>query len=87
MKRIQSLGLICLFGMLSLTASAQSEVASTNLLLNAPYRHYINPAFEPITEGYLYLPAISHISLYAGNNSLSLSDLIINQNGNLNVTS
>ena len=81
MKRVKSFGLICLFGLLSLTASAQSEVATTNLLYNAPYRHFINPAFEPITEGYLYLPALSHISLYAGNNSLSLSNLVINQGG------
>ena len=81
MKRVKSFGLFCLFGLLSLTASAQSEVATTNLLYNAPYRHFINPAFEPITEGYLYLPALSHLSLYAGNNSLSLSSLLINQNG------
>ena len=81
MKRVKSFGLICLFGLLSITASAQSEVATTALLYNAPYRHFINPAFEPITEGYLYLPAISHISLYGGNNSLSLSDLVIDNNG------
>jgi len=78
---MKSFCLICLFGLVSIMASAQSEVASTALLYNAPYRHFINPAFEPITEGYLYLPALSHISLYAGNNSLSLSDFIINQNG------
>ena len=81
MKRMKSFALICLFGMISLGATAQSEVATTNLLYNAPYRHFINPAFEPITEGYLYLPALSHISLYAGNNSLSLSNLVINQGG------
>ena len=81
MKRVKSFGLICLFGLLSIAASAQSEVASTALLYNAPYRHFINPAFEPITEGYLYLPAISHISLYGGNNSLALSDLVIDKNG------
>ena len=78
---MKSFGLICLFGLISIGAMAQSEVATTNLLYNAPYRHFINPAFEPITEGYLYLPAISHISLYAGNNSLSLSDLVIDNNG------
>ncbi len=81
MKRMKAIGLICLFGVISITGFAQSEVASTALLHNAPYRHFINPAFEPITEGYLYLPAISHISLYGGNNSLSLSDLVINQDG------
>ena len=83
MKRIQSICLICLFGLISLGASAQSEVASTNLLYNAPYRHFINPAFEPITNGYLYLPVLSHVGIYAGNNSLSLSNLVINQGGKM----
>ncbi|MBO4621426.1 MAG: hypothetical protein J5635_02015 [Paludibacteraceae bacterium] len=81
MKRITSYIAACLLGMLSFGAMAQSEVGSTYFLHNAPYRHFLNPAFEPITEGYLYLPAISHISLNAGNNSLSLSDLVINQGG------
>ena len=81
MKRIKSFALICLFGLISMSALAQSEVASTYFLRNAPYRHFLNPSFEPITEGYLYLPVISHLSLNAGNNSLSLSSLVINQNG------
>ena len=51
------------------------------MLEMAPYRHYINPAFEPITDGYFYIPVLSHLQLYAGNNSLSMSSLIINQGG------
>ncbi len=81
MKRMKSFALICLLGMISLGATAQSEVATTYFLHNAPYRHFLNPAYEPITEGYLYLPAISHISLNAGNNSFTVKDLIINKDG------
>lgn len=83
MKRMQTICLICLFGLISLSATAQSEVASTNMLYNAPYRHMINPAFEPLTDGYVYIPALSHIALYAGNNSFSLDNWAINQGGKM----
>jgi len=81
MKRFRIVCLISLFGLISICANAQSEVTSTNMLYNAPYRHFINPAFEPLTEGYLYLPALSHLSIYAGNNSFSLNNLVINKGG------
>lgn len=78
MKRIASFFLAAIF---AVTAMAQSEVNSTAMLTNAPYRHFINPAFEPITDGYFYIPALSHLGLNVGNNSLSMSSLIINQDG------
>ena len=81
MKRMKSYILTCLVGMVSMCAMAQSEVATNYFLYNTPYRHFLNPAYEPITEGYLFLPVIGHTSLNAGNNSLSLSSLVINQNG------
>ena len=65
---------------MSIPALAQ-EVNTTNMLEMSPYRHYLNPAFEPITNGYFYIPAISHLQIYGGNNSLSMSSLIINQDG------
>ncbi len=71
-----------LFALL-LTSSLVSaqEVNTTNMLEMSPYRHYINPAFEPITEGYFYLPLISHLDMYVGENSLTMSDLIFKQDG------
>lgn len=71
---------LILMAVTSVSVQAQ-EVSTTNMLEMAPYRHYINPAFEPITDGYLTLPAISHLQIYGGNNSLSMSSLIINQGG------
>lgn len=71
---------LILMAMMSLTMQAQ-EVSTTNMLEMAPYRHYINPAFEPITDGYLTLPAISHLQVYGGNNSLAMNSLLINKGG------
>lgn len=79
-KSILKHSLLCLLALASIEMSAQ-ETSTTNMLEMAPYRHMVNPAFEPITDGYFYFPALSHISLYGGNNSLSMRDLIVNQNG------
>lgn len=64
----------------ALTVNAQ-DVNTTSMLEMAPYRHQINPAWEPITDGYFYFPFLSHIKFYAGNNSLAMSDVIFKQNG------
>lgn len=78
MRRIASFFLAAIF---AVSAMAQAEVNSTTLLDIAPYRHNINPAFEPLTNGYFYIPVLSHIGLNVGNNSLSMSSLIVNHNG------
>ena len=75
-KHILLLSLVMAGGMLS-----AQEVITTNMLEMAPYRHYINPAFEPITDGYYYLPVLGHLNLTLGQNSLTMSDVIFNQNG------
>lgn len=79
-QTIKTTILLGVFSMMSFVLNAQ-EIKSTNMLEMAPYRHYINPAYEPLTNGYFYLPAISRFSLGIGNNSLAMQDLIINQNG------
>ena len=79
-KIVKHIMVLILMAVTSVSVQAQ-EVSTTNMLEMAPYRHYINPAFEPITDGYFYIPALSHLQLYAGNNSLSMSSLIINQGG------
>lgn len=79
-QTIKTTILLGVFAMMSFGLNAQ-EIKSTNMLELAPYRHYINPAYEPLTDGYVYLPALSRLSLGLGNNSLAMQDLIINQNG------
>ena len=59
----------------TLTTQAQ-QVTTLYFLENAPMRHLVNPAFQSVSNGYLNLPVISYTSLWVGNNSLTMSDLI-----------
>lgn len=59
----------------TLTTRAQ-QVTTLYFLENAPMRHLVNPAFQPVSNGYLNLPVISYTSFWVGNNSLTMSDLI-----------
>lgn len=81
MKRLQKISLSILLSIFSVMPILAQEVNSTILLEMAPYRHIYNPAFEPITDGYFYFPALSHINLYGGNNSLVMKDVLINKDG------
>lgn len=81
MKQLfKTLALATILSCSALAIQAQ-EVNSTSMLEMAPYRHIINPAWEPLTDGYFYFPFLSHINFNAGNNSLTMSDIIFNQNG------
>lgn len=83
---IKHILVLAMMAAMSIGGSYAQETNTTIMLDMAPYRHYINPAFEPITDGYFYLPAISRLSVYAGNNSLTLGDLVINQDGKTMLT-
>lgn len=62
------------------TAYAQ-QVNTLYFLENAPMRHIINPAFQPVSNFYMTFPAIGYTSLWVGNNAVSLSDFAFNNNG------
>lgn len=79
MKKIKQI-LVAALLLTGATVSAQ-EVVTNNLLEMAPYRHLINPAFEPITDGYFYFPILGHLNMYAGQNSLTFGDVIFKQDG------
>lgn len=57
------------------SASAQ-QVNTLYFLENAPMRHTINPAFQPVSNFYLTLPIIGYTSLWTGTNSWTMSDFI-----------
>lgn len=65
----------------SLGISAQPS-ATLYWMDNSPIRHLINPAFQPVSEGYLSFLPLGYTHLELGNNSLSMSDVIYNVNGN-----
>ena len=79
MKKLRNTLLIVLLSVAAL-GSAQ-EVNTLFFLENAPMRHIVNPAFQPVSNGYVNFTPLGYMSLWAGNNSLTMRDLIYNYNG------
>ena len=52
------------------------EVNTLYFLENAPMRHIINPAFQPVSGFYLALPIIGQTNLWVGNNAFTMQDFI-----------
>lgn len=79
MKKLRNTLVIVLLSIASI-GSAQ-EVNTLFFLENAPMRHLVNPAFQPVSNGYVNFSPLGYTSLWAGNNSLTMSDAIYNYNG------
>lgn len=45
---------------------------------NMPYRHTLNPSFQPTQDFYVSVPTLSYIHLNIGNNSLTLKNIFQN---------
>ena len=54
------------------------QVQTLYFLENAPMRHIINPAFQPVSGFYLTFPVIGYTSLWAGNNAFTMQDFVFN---------
>ena len=74
MKRTKTI-LVALAALLTLSASAQ-QVTTLYFLENAPMRHTINPALQPVSNGYINFSPLGWMTLSAGNNSLTVSDVL-----------
>ncbi len=79
MKQLKKLLVIVLVGFASV-ANAQ-EVNTLFFLENAPMRHIVNPAFQPVSNGYVSFTPLGYMSFWGGNNSLTMRDLIYSYNG------
>lgn len=71
MKRFMMLALVAIS---TLAVSAQ-QVNTLYFLENAPMRHTINPAFQPVSQGYVNFTPLGWMVVSTGNNSLTLSDI------------
>ena len=70
---------VFLIALLAMVSHARAQQVNTVYFLeNAPMRHVINPAFQPVSNFYMTFPAVGYTSLWAGNNKLSLGDLVFN---------
>jgi hypothetical protein len=58
----------------AIIANAQ-QINTLYFLENAPMRHTINPAFQPISKGFVNISPLGWMSVGAGNTSLTMSDL------------
>lgn len=67
--------IIIAFSLLALSIQAQ-EVSTLYFLDNAPMRHTLNPAFQPVSNGYVNFTPLGYMSSWEGNNSLTLSDVL-----------
>ena len=74
MKRIQTI-LVALAALFTLSASAQ-QVTTLYFLENAPMRHTINPALQPVSNGYINFSPLGWMNYSVGNNSLTVSDVL-----------
>ncbi len=70
MKRIMMLALVAI----STIAVSAQQVNTLYFLENAPMRHTINPAFQPVSQGYVNFSPLGWMTVEIGNNSLTLSD-------------
>ena len=67
--------LIALAALMTVSVSAQ-QVTTLYFLENAPMRHTINPAFQPVSNGYINFTPLGWMSFGVGNNSLTMSDVL-----------
>ena len=62
--------------------SAQ-QVSTLYFLENAPMRHTINPAFQPVSNFYLTLPLLGYSNVWLGTNGWTMADFVFKgPNGN-----
>ncbi len=59
---------------ISTVVSAQ-QVNTLYFLENAPMRHTINPAFQPVSNGFVNFSPLGWMNMSFGNNSLTMSDI------------
>ena len=75
MKATRRFLMVALLAATTIALNAQ-QVTTLYFLENAPMRHTINPAFQPVSNGYLNFTPLGWMSISAGNNSFTMSDLI-----------
>jgi outer membrane protein OmpA-like peptidoglycan-associated protein len=81
MKKIKSLYIIALLVISLFPAlKAQQSVNTLYFMENAPLRHKLNPSFQPLSNFYFSLPIMGYNQFGFWNNSLTLKDVVYNNN-------
>ena len=74
-KKAFKIFLIAFSTLIAVNAGAQ-QVTTLYFLENAPMRHTINPAFQPVSRGYLNFTPLGWMNFSIGNNSLTINDVL-----------
>ena len=85
MKRIRKYIIAALVATTIFSAQAQ-QVTTLFFLENAPMRHVINPALQPVSSGYINFTPLGYMSFWGGNNSLTMRDLIYTDQSGKTIT-
>lgn len=85
MKRIRKYIIAALVATTIFSAQAQ-QVTTLFFLENAPMRHVINPALQPVSSGYINFTPLGYMSFWGGNNSLTMRDLIYTDQSGQTIT-
>ncbi|HNX88767.1 MAG TPA: DUF5723 family protein [Paludibacteraceae bacterium] len=68
--------LILVVLIMSAFSGLQAQISTMYYLKNNPYRHQLNPAFQPSSGFYIDFPLIPSFEFSLGNNSLTMRDII-----------
>ncbi len=73
----------CLLTGMSLlcTCALSAQVNTLYYMENVPARTVLNPAFIPVQKFYIDLPVVSGVAFMLGDNSVSVQDVLVKQNG------
>lgn len=63
--------------LLTIATGIQAQQVNTLYFLeNSPMRHLVNPAFQPVSDGYVHFSPLGWSSMWIGNNSLGIQDFV-----------
>ena len=75
MRTTKKIFISALVALMTLSAYAE-QVTTVYFLENAPMRHTINPAFQPVSQGFVNFTPLGWMTLGLGNNSITLNDAL-----------
>ena len=76
MKNICKVFMVAVLAITTTVAARAQQVNTLYFLENAPMRHTLNPAFQPVSQGYINFTPLGWTTFGIGNNSLTMSDVL-----------
>jgi len=74
---------LCLISIVCSNFIIAQQASTVYYMENVPNRHILNPAFQPLVHLYVSLPIIGFSQMNVSNNSITLNDIVKNENGTI----